>query len=369
MKCPSLSAPVPFICAQSTSPSPASCVSESSAMPSPKKLIKTVRKWQKVAGLGRTRRRIMTGKPDDSAAEWCSAPLVARRGHVFVYTADGKRFTVPLKYLSSRIFRELLRMSEEEFGLPTDGPITVPCEAASMDYIIALLRGGITSGVEKAVLASIAGRRCTVSAFIRVSFREEKGAKIGRSLRLCAIDLALVAWAHCWVSCRKSVDRRPGGRRASTGFAAASMAIAGALSPTAMSPGISEDRRQREGCAPPGTAAANMGIVETLRTTAAPAARASATVAPVAVSPTRSADRRQRERCAPTGSAAANTATAEPRRTTAVPAARANAPTHSLDISIKRVCIHLNFSDALWVKLLGCSFMRFSDPFAASHVT
>ncbi|KAJ8509902.1 hypothetical protein OPV22_000336 [Ensete ventricosum] len=112
------------------------------------------------------------------------------------------------------------------------------------------------------------------------------------------------------------------------------MAIAGALSPTAMSPGISEDRRQREGCAPPGTAAANMGIVETLRTTAAPAARASATVAPVAVSPTRSADRRQRERCAPTGSAAANTATAEPRRTTAVPAARANAPTHSLDISI-----------------------------------
>ncbi|CAL9781300.1 unnamed protein product, partial [Musa acuminata subsp. burmannicoides] len=63
--------------------------------------------------------------------------------------------------------------------------------------------------------------------------------------------------------------------------------------------------------------------------TAAPVARASATVAPAVVTPTRRADRRQRERCAPTGSAAASTATAEPRRTTAVPAARANAPTHS----------------------------------------
>ncbi|CAL9205079.1 unnamed protein product [Musa hybrid cultivar] len=170
MKCPSLSVPFPFISAESTSPSPASCVLESSAMLSPKKLIMMVRKWQKVAGLGRTRRRIMTGKPDDSVAAAvgsCSAPLVASRGHVFVYTADGKRFTVPLKYLSSKILRELLRMSEEEFGLPTDGPITLACEAASMDYIIALLRGGITSDVEKAVLASIAGRRCTVSAVPR----------------------------------------------------------------------------------------------------------------------------------------------------------------------------------------------------------
>ncbi|URD79433.1 Chitin recognition protein [Musa troglodytarum] len=84
-----------------------------------------------------------------------------------------------------------------------------------------------------------------------------------------------------------------------------------------------------------------MGIVETLRTTAAPAARASVTVAPAVLTPTRSADRRQRERCAPTGSAAASTATAEPRRTTAVPAARANAPTHSLVISINVLSLSL----------------------------
>ncbi|RRT42845.1 hypothetical protein B296_00020249 [Ensete ventricosum] len=68
-----------------------------------------------------------------------------------------------LKYLTNSIFRELLRMSEEEFGLPSDGPITLPCEAICMDYIISLLESRVPREVERAVLASIAGSRCTAS--------------------------------------------------------------------------------------------------------------------------------------------------------------------------------------------------------------
>lgn len=130
-------------------------------MLTPKKLIKMVRKWQKVSALGR--RRIMSKNSDTSATADSPSSLVASKGHVFMYTTDGKRFMVPLKYLTSSIFRELLRMSEEEFGLPTDGPIMLPCEAACMDYIISLLHSRVPREVERAVLASIASSRCTTA--------------------------------------------------------------------------------------------------------------------------------------------------------------------------------------------------------------
>ncbi|URE08633.1 Auxin responsive protein [Musa troglodytarum] len=44
-------------------------------------------------------------------------------------------------YLKSNIFQELLRMSEEEFGVPVgDRPITLPCDAAFMEHVVASLR-------------------------------------------------------------------------------------------------------------------------------------------------------------------------------------------------------------------------------------
>ncbi|RVW50953.1 Auxin-responsive protein SAUR66 [Vitis vinifera] len=75
------------------------------------------RKWQKMAGIGRRREISLPNARNTRLAD---------KGHFVVYSMDKRRFMVPLAYLSSSIFIELLRMSEEEFGLPGDGPITLP---------------------------------------------------------------------------------------------------------------------------------------------------------------------------------------------------------------------------------------------------
>ncbi|MBA0595326.1 hypothetical protein Gorai_012198, partial [Gossypium raimondii] len=74
------------------------------------------RKWKTMAGFGR-RTISINRKP-------------ARAGHFVVYSSDKRRFVVPLAYLRTKVFQELLRLSEEEFGMPKDGPITLPCDAA-----------------------------------------------------------------------------------------------------------------------------------------------------------------------------------------------------------------------------------------------
>ncbi|EHA8592304.1 Auxin-responsive protein SAUR64 [Cocos nucifera] len=127
-----------------------------------RKLVGMVRKWQKLATLGRI--RITPVGADGAAASATGSSSVASRGHVFVYTTDGKRFMVPLAYLNNNIFRELFKMSEEVFGLPSDGPITLPCDAANMEYIISLLQSRVSGGVERALVASIAKSRCTTSS-------------------------------------------------------------------------------------------------------------------------------------------------------------------------------------------------------------
>ena len=85
----------------------------------------------------------------------CSTSSVAQKGHFFVYTLEGKRFIVPLAYLTNNIFKELLKISEEELGLPSDGPITLPCDATSMEYVLSMLRKGVSKEVERALLSCI----------------------------------------------------------------------------------------------------------------------------------------------------------------------------------------------------------------------
>ncbi|KAJ0087562.1 hypothetical protein Patl1_09433 [Pistacia atlantica] len=63
-----------------------------------------------------------------------------KKGHFAVYTKEGKRFVVPLYYLNHPIFRVLLEMAEEEFGIIANGPLQVPCEEELMDNILSLLR-------------------------------------------------------------------------------------------------------------------------------------------------------------------------------------------------------------------------------------
>ncbi|XP_039139110.1 auxin-responsive protein SAUR68-like [Dioscorea cayenensis subsp. rotundata] len=111
------------------------------------------RKWQKVAAMAR-----MISSPrvnDHSDFSACSTSSVAEKGHFNVYTLEGKRFMIPLAYLNNAVFKELLKISEEEFGLPGDGPITLPCDAVSMEYVLSMLRRGVSQEVERALLSSI----------------------------------------------------------------------------------------------------------------------------------------------------------------------------------------------------------------------
>ena len=109
-----------------------------------------IKKWQRVAAIRRKRLMWTSAKEVD---ECCTS--VAVKGHCAMYTAEGRRFEVPLAYLSTPIIGELLRMSQEEFGFASDGKITLPCDAAVMEYVMCLLRRNASAEVESALLRSM----------------------------------------------------------------------------------------------------------------------------------------------------------------------------------------------------------------------
>ncbi|KAK9690668.1 hypothetical protein RND81_09G145300 [Saponaria officinalis] len=123
-------------------------------MISTKKLIKMARKWQKFAAASRRR------------VSWPRTNM-ADRGHVFIYANDGKRFTISLSYLKSEIIQELFRMAEEEFGLTSDGPITLPCDSILMEYALSVLQRHVTEDLKKAFILSFAECRSS-SATLRL---------------------------------------------------------------------------------------------------------------------------------------------------------------------------------------------------------
>ncbi|KAL2476926.1 Auxin-responsive protein SAUR66 [Forsythia ovata] len=131
-------------------------------MISSRKLIKMARKWQNLAALGR--KRITIPRKNEEASTTCShSSSLAEKCHFIVYTADKKRYAFPIVYLNNYILKELLKMSEEEFGLPSDGPITLPCDTVFMDYAISLIQNKATKDVEEALLMSMAAYRCSSS--------------------------------------------------------------------------------------------------------------------------------------------------------------------------------------------------------------
>ncbi|CAN1332217.1 Auxin-responsive protein SAUR64 [Linum perenne] len=81
-----------------------------------KKLTKVVKKWQQTALLMRM-----------------------KKGRFVVYTTDRKRYALPLELLEKEIFVELLKMSEEEFGISGHQPIVFPFDSSVMDHIIHVL--------------------------------------------------------------------------------------------------------------------------------------------------------------------------------------------------------------------------------------
>jgi hypothetical protein len=118
-------------------------------MVSSKKLAQLSKKWQGVGNIGRRRVTILDKEIHPSCG------TVAGKGHCVVYSFDGKRFEIPLACLRTTVFEELLRMSREEFGFTCDGGITLPCDAATMEYVMCLLRKEASEDVERALLSSL----------------------------------------------------------------------------------------------------------------------------------------------------------------------------------------------------------------------
>lgn len=128
-------------------------------MISPKKIIEAARTWHNGAFL--KRRRICLSRNNVGSCDQKSKIQVAQKGHFVVYSIDKKRFVIPLCYLSHNIFKELFKMSEEEFGLPGAGPITLPCDAVFMEYVISLVKQHALEESRKASFASMVASRCS----------------------------------------------------------------------------------------------------------------------------------------------------------------------------------------------------------------
>lgn len=124
-------------------------------MITPKKLMKLAKKWQKLAASKRLRIPLPRPTAGAADAESCSTSSTAEKGHFVVYTTDQIRFVIPLKYLENNIIRELFRIAEDEFGMPGSGPITLPCDAIVMKYVVSLIQKHVAKDVEKAILLSL----------------------------------------------------------------------------------------------------------------------------------------------------------------------------------------------------------------------
>jgi hypothetical protein len=131
-------------------------------MISAKRLVQMASKWQRIAAL--TRKRVMPIPAKESEGSCNTSTSVAGKGHCIVYSADGQRFEVPLVYLGTVVFCELLMLSQEEFGFTSDdGKITLPCDAAVMEYVMCLLRRDASEEVVRAFLSSMVRPCHTVS--------------------------------------------------------------------------------------------------------------------------------------------------------------------------------------------------------------
>ncbi|WCJ18917.1 SAUR-like auxin-responsive protein family [Euphorbia peplus] len=124
-------------------------------MISTKKLVQLARKWQKISAIKRRRITLAHITEITDTSSTCSTSGKAEKGCFVVYSADQKRFLLPLEYLNNEIIRQLFDMAEEEFGLPGNGPLTLPCDSQLMEYAIALIKRRVTVDVERALLTSI----------------------------------------------------------------------------------------------------------------------------------------------------------------------------------------------------------------------
>ncbi|KAI3795607.1 hypothetical protein L1987_38263 [Smallanthus sonchifolius] len=127
-----------------------------------KTLIKIARKSQQMAII----RRKSIAAPGAFRDFNSNSKTKVEKGHFVVYTLDGHRFVFPLGHLKTYIFRELLTMSEEEFGLPSSGPITFPCDAAFMKDAANLIHQRAALAKERALLQYLVTKSCHPSFYV-----------------------------------------------------------------------------------------------------------------------------------------------------------------------------------------------------------
>ncbi|KAK6792072.1 hypothetical protein RDI58_011153 [Solanum bulbocastanum] len=94
-------------------------------MLSAKKLIKMARKWHKFVAMKRKRISFPRNVCDADSCSTSSSSII-EKGQFVVYTANQASFVIPLSYLENEVIRQLLSMSEEEFGLPRGGLLHYP---------------------------------------------------------------------------------------------------------------------------------------------------------------------------------------------------------------------------------------------------
>ncbi|XVE48779.1 hypothetical protein DITRI_Ditri01bG0030000 [Diplodiscus trichospermus] len=137
------------------------------------------RKSKKIAAIGRKRITSARTNRKMAAANHSSKSSVFDKGYFVIYTMDKTRFVVPLAFLSNSIFCKLLKMSEEEFGLPSDGPITLPCDSVFLNYIVSVVKRGLAKDFERALLNSITCYRCSSDTHLNQGQAEQQSLFCG----------------------------------------------------------------------------------------------------------------------------------------------------------------------------------------------
>ncbi|WZZ10387.1 hypothetical protein YC2023_096308 [Brassica napus] len=124
-------------------------------MVNPKKLLKMAKKWQQRAALHRKRISIQR-------SSITTISPATEKGCFVVYTLDKSRFSLPVSCLSNSVVQELLKISEEEFGLQSGGPIRLPFDSVFLEYLIKLVERQMDGDTEKALLMSVSSARCSL---------------------------------------------------------------------------------------------------------------------------------------------------------------------------------------------------------------
>ncbi|XP_039058125.1 auxin-responsive protein SAUR61-like [Hibiscus syriacus] len=108
----------------------------------------------------RRKRIILHRTPRDYETNNCSTSSVVDKGHV-LYSVDREPFVLPLEYLNNNVVMELFNLIEEEFGLPGNRIVLMPCDANFMEYVIALIKMKPNKEVETAFIMSVSSGRCS----------------------------------------------------------------------------------------------------------------------------------------------------------------------------------------------------------------